>query len=429
MKKLISVIVSLSLLLCSFSVFADDVQFEIDSLAYEEYAYGETLIITGTVNRYVTVALYAPKDAGAMPKYIVAHSPEELAEGVSITLGDDPSSWPTGEWTILVQYGDYSETFEFTLSETVDRTEEEKPTSKPSANKPSSNQDISVTAITLEESELNLTIGESKRLSVTTQASSLSLEVDDETVIDASLSGKVLTVTALKRGESQLWVKTSNNYASLTVTVSPASENTDEPVELPTDAPTQPTDKPTDTPSENPFTDLPDSHWAKDSILTLYSKGIVNGMSTATFVPDAFVTRAQFVTMLQKALNLKKISAISPFDDVLSTDWYFDSVIAAYDNSVAAGYGGNFNPTGLVTRQDMAVFAYRAAKASGKILSVGEKSLFADDELISEYASEAVYSMRANGIINGMTETDFSPLGNATRAQAAHIIAKLLELN
>ncbi len=434
MKKFIAIILSLCIVLCPLTSLADDVSIEIDSLTYDEYAYGEILTVTGSVNRYVTVALYTPQDAGATPKYIVVHSPEEISEGVTITLGDDPKTWPTGEWTLVVQYGDYSERFEFTLSETVDRTEDEAPTNKPSSNKPSSNQDNSVTAITLEKTDLSLTVGESEKITVTSQASSLSVEVDDTSVIAASISGKTLTVTALKRGESQLWIKSSNNYVTVNVSVSSAPESNNEPIEEPTQAPTEPDKKepveePTEESSENPFNDLSDSHWAKESILSLYSKGIINGMTNDTFAPDEFVTRAQFVTMLQKAFNLEPKYPLSPFNDVKSTDWYFTAVIAAYDNSIATGYNGNFNPDSLVTRQDMATFAYRAAKASEKTLSVGEKSLFDDDSLISAYASDAVYSMRSAGVINGMTEFEFSPLGNATRAQAAHIIAKLLELN
>lgn len=441
MKKFIAVILSICIILCPLTSLADNVSINIDSLTYDEYAYGETLIVTGSVNRYVTVALYTPQDAGATAKYIVVHSPEEIAEGVSITFGDDPAIWPTGEWTLVVQYGDYGETFEFTLSETVDRSEDENPTeaptNKPSGNKPSSNQDTSVTAITLEKTDLSLTVGESEKINITSQASSLSVEVDDTSVIAASLSGKTLTVTALKRGESQLWIKTSGNYVTLNVTVSSAPESGNEPIEeatQPSEKPTQPKDEePTDAPSEeiteNPFSDLSDSHWAKDSILSLYSKGIINGMTLDTFAPDEFVTRAQFVTMLQKAFNLEPKFPLSPFDDVKSSDWYFEAVIAAYDNAIATGYNGNFNPNSLVTRQDMATFAYRAAKAAGKTLSVGEKTLFDDDALISSYASDAVYSMRSAGVINGMTDSSFAPLGNATRAQAAHIIAKLLELN
>ena len=151
-------------------------------------------------------------------------------------------------------------------------------------------------------------------------------------------------------------------------------------------------------------------------------------MDEDTFAPDEFVTRAQFVTMLTKAFELTSVTPISAFDDVKTNEWYFKAVMAAYENNIATGYGGKFNPQNLVTRQEMATFAYRAALNGGIKFTLGNVTNFNDHESIADYALEAVYSMRAKGIINGMTSSTFEPLGNATRAQAAHIIAKLLTI-
>lgn len=419
MKKFLSILLALCFVLSPFTVLADDATLNIDPLMYDEYAYGETITITGTANRHVALALFPPED-GASAKYINVFTPDELAEGIELPLGTAEDSWSLGVWRIIVQYGEAKEELEFTLSETVDRTDKpsENPTDKPSTNKPSG-RDNTVTTIIPEKNEITLHVGETAKINITSQASSLSAEVDNSDILTATLSGKTLTVTALRVGESQIWIQTSNNYASITVTVVIASE----------EEPTEPVEKPTEPVENNPFTDLPSSHWAKNSILSLYEKGIINGMTETAFAPDEFVTRAQFVTMLQKAFDLSPKFPLSPFDDVKESDWYYTAVIAAYDNGVATGYGGKFNPNSLITRQDMATFAYRAATASGKELSLSFFTPFADDTQISDYAKTAVYSMRSVGVINGMTEDTFAPLGNATRAQAAHIIAKLLELD
>ncbi len=438
MKKIISLLISLCLLLCPFTVMAEETFIEINPLEYDEYTYEEVIFISGYTNKYVTLGLYYPEEVGGSAKFIMTYSPDELSEGIELALGEQSRLWPEGVWTIIVQSGDVSEVLEFTLSETVDRTEDDfddgwipedpddEPTENPTKKPSTGGSGNSVTAIIPDITELSLTEGESAKVNITTSASSLTLELDNEDVISASVSGKTVIVTALKRGESQLWVKTGNNYASIRVTVAAAPVKNDEPTDEPTD---EITDEPTEKETENPFTDLPSSHWAKESILKLYSKGIINGMDSDTFAPDDFVTRAQFVTMLQKAFKLEPKFPLSPFDDVKSNDWYYTAVIAAYDNGIATGYGGMFNPNSLVTRQDMATFAYRAAVYSGKSFSLGNVTNFDDHDSIAVYAAEAVYSMRAKGIINGMTSTTFEPTGYATRAQAAHIIAKLLDLN
>ena len=133
--------------------------------------------------------------------------------------------------------------------------------------------------------------------------------------------------------------------------------------------------------------------------------------------------------MLAKAFNLDSKSTISPFRDVKSTDWYFESVMAAFENGITKGdEGNNFNPGSLITRQDMATLAYRAAKAAGKEFKTDDPVLFDDHASISAYAVESVYAMRSASVINGMSEDIFEPLGNATRAQAARIISRLISL-
>lgn len=80
-----------------------------------------------------------------------------------------------------------------------------------------------------------------------------------------------------------------------------------------------------------------------------------------------------------------------------------------------------------ITRQDMCVMIYRAATASGMEIKASDYAEFADDASISDYAKEAVYSLRECGAVNGITETEFAPNENATRAQAAKIIYYLIK--
>lgn len=437
MKKILSVIISVCLLFALVPTVSAEAYIELDPLQYEEYMRGETVFISGNTNVSVVLGIYYPQEVGGTLKYSMIYSPSELAEGIEILIGES-DDWFYGVWTIVVQSGDVSEVLEFTLSEYVDRSEEEPETQAPTK-KPSSNKDVqTVVPITPDKTKVTLTAGETEKINITTSASSLSLEIEDESVVSASLSGKTLTVTALKKGTSTIWVKTSNNYANINVTVEAKAEveataPTEEVTETPTEAPTEevteaPTEAPTEPKDENPFTDLKDDHWAKDSILSLYQKGIINGMDAHTFAPDDYVTRAQFVTMLTKAFNLKMANANSPFNDVNEDDWFFSGVMAAYANGIAQGdYNGNFNPNSLVTRQDMAVLSYRAGVNSGMMFSITSITTFSDHSFIKDYAVEAVYSMKSAGIINGMTSDTFEPMGNATRAQAAHIIAKLLE--
>lgn len=47
-----------------------------------------------------------------------------------------------------------------------------------------------------------------------------------------------------------------------------------------------------------PFTDVPSSHWSRESVEYVYENGLMNGESDTAFRPDGSLTRAMFVTIL-----------------------------------------------------------------------------------------------------------------------------------
>lgn len=167
--------------------------------------------------------------------------------------------------------------------------------------------------------------------------------------------------------------------------------------------------------------------WAKDAILALAEKEIVNGVGDKTFAPNANVTREQFAKIVVGAFTPDAEEQDIEFSDVASGAWYESYIKKAYSEGIIKGMGdGNFGVGINVTRQDMCVMIYNAAKAAGMEFSTDAKE-FADDDKIADYAKEAVYALKNAGAVSGMTATEFAPLGGATRAQAAKIIYSLVK--
>lgn len=181
--------------------------------------------------------------------------------------------------------------------------------------------------------------------------------------------------------------------------------------------------------AENAFTDLGSVSWARDAINALAEAGIINGKTETEFAPNDTVTRAEFAKMLMGVFGLNTTTySTSSFNDVSTDAWYFQSVESAYNLGIIQGVApGYFDPNANITRQDMAVMVVRAATLSGSpITAVNEAKVFADDASIADYAKEAVTTLQTAGIINGMTDTEFAPLSNATRAQAAQVLYSFL---
>ncbi len=169
------------------------------------------------------------------------------------------------------------------------------------------------------------------------------------------------------------------------------------------------------------FSDVPDTHWAYASINQLCQKGAVSGYKDGSFRPDSPITRAEFITILVKALNLKAAATTPNFSDTAG-HWAQENIAAASSLGIAGGYtDGGFKPDALITREQMAVMA---VKAAGVTTGFGETA-FADNDQISFWAQGSVLAAVDADIMTGYPDNTFRPQGNATRAEAVCIIAKL----
>lgn len=194
-------------------------------------------------------------------------------------------------------------------------------------------------------------------------------------------------------------------------------------------APTKPVENKPDTKDdEKTFYDLDGFEWAKAYIQTLNSKGIINGFGDGTFRPGDKVTREEFVKMLVTAFDLEGDTDLK-FKDVDSTHWAYEYIKKAVSAGVVNGISDTeFGINTAISRQDMAVMAYRAAKKVGKLNNIEpDKNNFSDESDIADYAKDAIAYMKSAGIINGVGENMFNPLGTATRAETAVVISKIID--
>ena len=139
---------------------------------------------------------------------------------------------------------------------------------------------------------------------------------------------------------------------------------------------------------------------------------------------NANVTRAEFIKMVMAAMGSKATEAGECFNDVAAEAWYAPYVNAAYFEGLVLGdEKGNFYPEAPITREDMTVILYRALKATA-----GGSVSFTDEAEISDYAKTAVEYFASNGIVNGLGDGRFGAKENATRAQTAVIIYRILTM-
>ncbi len=176
------------------------------------------------------------------------------------------------------------------------------------------------------------------------------------------------------------------------------------------------------------FSDVSTSYWAYSAIGSLSSRGIVSGYPDGSFKPSAKITRAEFAAMLVKALGLN-VGTTGSFTDVASGDWCYSSVNAAVYAGLVSGMGDHlFAPGALITREQMAVMVAKALGSKAPAVTGTELNAFSDRPDVSSWAITGMEEAVKAGIVSGTTANTLAPLANATRAQAAAMVYKLLSV-
>lgn len=177
------------------------------------------------------------------------------------------------------------------------------------------------------------------------------------------------------------------------------------------------------------FRDVAATHWGFEAIRTLYAKQIVKGVNDNEFRPAQLITRAEFVTILARAYELKiPDNYTSRFNDVSSSAWYADEVAAAVSSGIIRGVGNDrFAPNALITREEMAVMLVRASGESFSENSGYVNLGFTDSAKVKPWARDAVRIAAEKGWVHGKDNNRFDPLAQASRAEMAQMIYNIFK--
>ena len=178
------------------------------------------------------------------------------------------------------------------------------------------------------------------------------------------------------------------------------------------------------------FTDISD-HWAEEHILFTASRGLFSGTSETTFSPNATLTRGMFVTALGRLAGIDPADyQTGKFTDVKADAYYAPYVNWAAKTGIVSGTTSTtFAPDSNITREQMAVIMKNYADKMGySVPKTLEAVTFVDNAKISYWAKDAVKAMQQAGVLSGKSNNQFDPKGNATRAEAATVLHRFVEV-
>ena len=111
--------------------------------------------------------------------------------------------------------------------------------------------------------------------------------------------------------------------------------------------------------TESGYSDVSSSDWYNNAISTLSNLGVITGYEDGTFRPNASISRAEFVTIVTRFFDYTA-EYEGTFSDVSYSSWYADFVQAAVDMGLVNGYeNGTFRPNASITRAEAVAIVNR----------------------------------------------------------------------
>ncbi len=165
-----------------------------------------------------------------------------------------------------------------------------------------------------------------------------------------------------------------------------------------------------------------ENHWAKEQITQWVNSGLAKGYPDGTFKPDATITRAEFITLVNKSFDINE-KGQNNFIDVQATDWFAGEVAKA--SSYLSGYqDGSFKPNNQISRQEAAVIIANILNLSP---SNNDAEGFLDAGSIPQWSKGSIGAVAAKGLMRGYPDQTFGPEKAISRAEAVSSLDRAMK--
>lgn len=164
-------------------------------------------------------------------------------------------------------------------------------------------------------------------------------------------------------------------------------------------------------------------HWAEININDWIDQKIISGYGDGIFKPNNSITRAEFMTIINKVFGFSKLSKVD-FSDVASSSWYYDEIAKAKEAGYIVGYeNGTMRPTNPISRQEAAAILSKLMKLDE---TENEAIQFTDFTSFPQWSKGAIVAVASNGYMGGYSDGTYKHLKNITRAETVVILSKAI---
>lgn len=147
-------------------------------------------------------------------------------------------------------------------------------------------------------------------------------------------------------------------------------------------------------------------HWAQVTIQSWMDKGLIKGYPDGTFKPDQNVTRAEFMTLANRAFGYSAVVPIT-YTDVKAGSWYAPEVAKAKGAGYISGYpDGTMKPENPITREEVATIVARIKNLTS---AANAADKYTDATKIGSWSKGQVGAVTSAQIMQGYPVGSFMP--------------------
>lgn len=183
-----------------------------------------------------------------------------------------------------------------------------------------------------------------------------------------------------------------------------------------------------DSPLYASYKDLEKEAWYRSGIVYALHQGLMNGVGKENehiFDPSGKVTRAMVVTILYRAAGSPSAKGLAlPFEDVETGSWYTSAVAWAADQGIVLGVSDTEFDPHSPITREQ--LAAILYRYAGEPAAQGNLSAYIDAKNVTEYAISALKWAIGEKIITGI-DNRLAPQETATRAQIATVFFRYLD--
>lgn len=173
--------------------------------------------------------------------------------------------------------------------------------------------------------------------------------------------------------------------------------------------------------AELKFPDVPETHWAHETIYEMTEKKIIDGYPNGNFGPDDELNRGQWLTLVARTWLADEI------DDSITGSWHAKYVAAAQEAGLIGEHCVMDDLDGGMTRNEMAeIMVLIDENINGNPAVKADTSKIADYSSIPVEFQPAVAQAYTKGLLSGDGTGAFGGSYTMNRAQAAKAISNLM---